>query len=87
MFLDFVHRLMFLKRHNVSGTGSFLIQWLRLSLSKGSNRVGAAIILPEEGNIHFPKRRVINKYWVKDSVQKHDSFKCSTPSSEPFRTD
>jgi hypothetical protein len=32
------------------------------TLSKGPNRVGAPIILPEDGNIQFLKRCVFYKY-------------------------
>jgi hypothetical protein len=70
MFLDCVHRIVFLK-HNVSDTGCFSpqvkwwghllcwVRWLKLAVSNGPNRVGAPIILPEDGNIQFPKRYIL----------------------------
>jgi hypothetical protein len=32
------------------------IQWLKFALSKGTNRVGAPLPSPEDGNIQFPKQ-------------------------------
>jgi hypothetical protein len=60
MFLDFVHHLMFLEKTTFRKLAQFpssgkimatLDQRLRLAPSKGPNRVGAFIILPEDGNV------------------------------------
>jgi hypothetical protein len=35
----------------------------------------------------FLKKCFLKKYYTMDKVQKHDSSKCTTPLSEPFRID
>jgi hypothetical protein len=35
----------------------------------------------------FLKNVFLKKYYTMDKVQKHDSSKCTTPLSEPFRID
>jgi hypothetical protein len=41
-----------------------------LALSNGPNRVGAPCPTPEDGNIQFPERCVLKKYWMMNKVQK-----------------
>jgi hypothetical protein len=36
---------------------------------------------------NFQNTVFLRKEWMMDKVKKHDSSKCNTPSSEPFRTD
>jgi hypothetical protein len=62
-----------------SSVGSFrkswTIQWLRLDITKGPNRVGATLILPEDGNrCSFPNAEFLRKQWTMDKVQKPDSL-------------
>jgi hypothetical protein len=47
--------------------------------------VGAAIILPEDGNRSSFRNVFFKKHQTMDKVQKHDSFKCNTLLSEPFK--
>jgi hypothetical protein len=92
----------FSKEHNVSETGSvsvlrwgvgrhqlcgLLVQWLRLALSHGSNRVGDSHPSPEDGN-RFSLRNVglfcvFLEYPTMDKVQKPQNPECYIPSSEP----
>jgi hypothetical protein len=64
-----------------------LVQWLRLALSKGANRVGAAIVLPEDGNRSSFQNFVFFEKTLDDEQSPKTWFfqVQNTPSSEPFR--
>jgi hypothetical protein len=65
---------------------TWIVQWLRLVLSKGPKRVG--ILIWGRKQIWFPKRCVLYfflEYRTMDKVQEPCKCECHTPLSERFR--
>jgi hypothetical protein len=64
------------------------VQWLRLALSKGPNRVGAVVPFTwgRKRNL-FPKRRVFwyLEFQTMDEVREPSGSECCTPSTVSFR--
>jgi hypothetical protein len=60
-----------------------VIQWLKLALSSGPNRVGVPCLVPEGRNIQFPKP-CVSKCWTLNKVKENNNPKCYAPSSEHF---
>jgi hypothetical protein len=66
----------------------WLVQWLRLALSKGPNWLGVPPPRPVDGNRSSFRYVVFSnflEYWTMDKVQKRRNSECYTPSSELFR--
>jgi hypothetical protein len=65
--------------------GTELNTRLRLALSNGPHGVGATPFLPEDRSRASFQNVFKEKTLTMDKVQKQDSSKCITLSSEPFR--
>jgi hypothetical protein len=63
-----------------------LEQWLRIALSKWPNKVGAAIIFPEDGNRSSFQNVFLRRHSTINKVQKHDSFKYKLHIVQGFST-
>jgi hypothetical protein len=66
---------------------TWVVQWLRLTFSKASNRVGVSPLTWKRKQIQFPKRCVFYflEYRTMDEVRKPSYSEYYTPSSEHFR--
>jgi hypothetical protein len=69
-------------------SSGILVEWLRLAVSNGPNRIGAPSLTPEDANRSGLKTVVcFLECQTMDKVQKLSNPDCNTPSSVPFRID
>jgi hypothetical protein len=63
------------------------IQWFKLALSKGLNRVGVSPLTWGQKQVQFPKLYILQflEYRTLDEVQKPNNSECYAPSLEQFR--